>query len=150
MAEAVTINEKEYIFDLNRENYRKYVLQDYEYATIQTKLASMATEKSQEKSKKGEEISKEIIGKSVAEAIIENDVTLLQQITMVKHEKIFFASLIKNYPTITQSESNELLDKAIEEYGDDEVAKLCNDLTARFAPKLKDDEPKKKMMRRTL
>ena len=30
MAEVVTINEKEYIFDLNRENYRKYVLQDYE------------------------------------------------------------------------------------------------------------------------
>ena len=84
MAEVVTINEKEYIFDLNRENYRKYVLQDYEYATIQTKLASMATEKSQEKSKKGDEISKEIIGKSVAEAIIEATPVISNPITLKK------------------------------------------------------------------
>lgn len=150
MAEVVTINEKEYIFDLNRENYRKYVLQDYEYATIQTKLASLTTAKTEEIKNKGEKIDKESIGKSLAEAIIENDVTLMQQIKMITQEKIFFASLIKNYPEITVDESNEILGLAIEEFGEEEVDELCNDLTARFAPKSKEDEPKKKMLRRKL
>lgn len=150
MAEVVTINEKEYIFDLNRENYRKYVLQDYEYATIQTKLASLTTDKTQKKSNNGEEINEETVGKTLAEAILENDVTLMQQIKMIEQEKIFFASLIKNYPEITVEESNEILDLAIDEFGREQVAELCNDLTSRFAPKLKEDEPKKKMLRRKL
>ena len=150
MAEVVTINEKEYIFDLNRENYRKYVLQDYEYATIQTKLASLTTAKTEESKNKYEEIDEESVGKSLAEAILENDVTLFQQIKMIEQEKIFFASLIKNYPEITVEESNEILDLAIGEFGKDQVAELCNDLTARFVPKLKEDEPKKKMLRRKL
>ena len=150
MAEVVTINEKEYIFDLNRENYRKYVLQDYEYATIQTKLASLTTDKTQKKSNNGEEIDEETVGKTLAEAILENDVTLMQQIKMIEQEKVFFASLIKNYPEITVEESNEILDLAIDEFGREQVAELCNDLTARFAPKLKEGEPKKKMLRRKL
>ena len=79
MAEVVTINEKEYIFDLNRENYRKYVLQDYEYATIQTKLASLTTAKAEESKNKGEEIDNikskiENLNKADLEAYYNSDI----------------------------------------------------------------------------
>jgi hypothetical protein len=150
MAEVVTINEKEYIFDLNRENYRKYVLQDYEYATIQTKLASLTTAKTEEARDKGETIDEQTVGRNLAEVFLEEDVTLMQQIKMIEQEKVFYASLIKNYPEITIEESNNILDMAIEEFGNDQVSELCDDLKAKFAPKLKEDEPKKKMLRRKL
>ena len=149
MAEVVTINDKEYIFDLNRENYRRYVLQDFEYATIQTKLASLTKVKTENGNIDKENAEKEVV-RNIAEVIIENDITLMQQIKMIEQEKVFFASLIKNYPIITVEESNEILDNAIEEYGSEEVANLCNDLTARFAPKLKENEPKKKMLRKKM
>jgi hypothetical protein len=141
MAIAITINENEYTFDLTRENYRKYVLQDAEYSAIQTKLGQL----SRSKGAKGK--TQDEVAISVAEIILENDATLVKQITMIEQEKLFFASLVKNYPTITVEKSNELLDMAIQEYGEEEVAELCKDLTANFTQV---GEPKKKMVRRVI
>lgn len=143
MAVAIEIKEKEYVFELNRMNYRKYVLQDPEYSAIQTKLASLAREKKVQ----GE--STENATKAVAELIFERDVTLLQQITMVEQEKIFYASLILNQPDITVEKAVELLDLALEEYGEEEVGELCRELTANFTPKGEKTE-KKKMVRRVV
>lgn len=142
MALAISINEQEYTFDLNRENYRKYVLQDPEYSAIQTKLGQL----SRSKGVKGKNQNE--VALSVAEIILENDATLIKQITMIEQEKIFFASLVKNYPEITVEQSNELLDMAIKEYGEEEVAELCKDLTANFIQV--GEEPKKKMVRRVI
>ena len=142
MALAISINEQEYTFDLNRENYRKYVLQDPEYSAIQTKLGQL----SRSKGVKGKNQNE--VALSVAEIILENDATLIKQITMIEKEKIFFASLVKNYPEITVEQSNELLDMAIKEYGEEEVAELCKDLTANFIQV--GEEPKKKMVRRVI
>lgn len=142
MAIAISINEKEYLFNLSRENYRKYVLEDYEYSAIQNKLAKLSMAKGITGESEGE------IAKSVAEVILENDVLLMREINMIEQEKIFFASLVENYPKITQKESNDLLDKAISEYGTDEVALLCKDLTANFIPV--GEKSKKKMVRRVV
>ena len=142
MAIAIEINEKEYTFDLSRENYRKYVLHDPEYSAIQNKLAQLSMSKGVKGKNEGE------IAKSVAEIIVENDVLLVREINMIEQEKIFFASLIKNYPDITVEKSNELLDMAIKEYGEEEVASLCKDLTANFIQV--GEQPKKKMMRRVI
>lgn len=143
MAVAIEIKGQEYVFELNRMNYRKYVLQDVEYSAIQTKLASLAREKKVQ----GE--SAETATKAVAELIFERDVTLLQQITMVEQEKIFYASLILNQPDITVEKAVELLDLALEEYGEEEVGELCRELTANFTPKGEKTE-KKKMVRRVV
>jgi hypothetical protein len=143
MAVAIEIKGQEYVFELNRMNYRKYVLQDTEYSAIQTKLASLAREKKVQ----GE--STENATKAVAELIFERDVTLLQQITMVEQEKIFYASLILNQPDITVEKAVELLDLALEEYGEEEVGELCRELTANFTPKGEKTE-KKKMVRRVV
>lgn len=142
MAIAININDKEYTFDLNRENYRKYVLQDAEYSSIQTKLGQLS------RSKGANGKTQDEVALSVAEIILENDATLIKQITMIEQEKIFFASLVKNYPNISVEESNELLDKAIIEYGEEEVAELCKDLTANFIQV--GEEPKKKMIKRVI
>ena len=142
MAIAIEINEKEYIFDLNRENYRRYVLHDKEYSAIQTKLAQLSMAKGVQGENQGE------ITKSIAEIIIENDVSLLSEINMIEQEKIFFASLIKNYPDITVEKSNELLDMAISEYGNEEVSKLCKDLTENFIQV--GAKPKKQMVKRVI
>jgi hypothetical protein len=142
MAIAITINEKEYTFDLNRENYRKYVLQDPEYSAIQTKLGQLS------RSKGAKGANEQEVALSVAEIILENDVTLLKQITMIEQEKIFFASLVKNYPKMSVDKSNQLLDLAIKEYGEEEVAELCKELTANFTQV--GETPKKKMVRRVI
>lgn len=142
MAIAITINEKEYTFDLNRENYRKYVLQDAEYSAIQTKLGQL----SRLKGVKGN--NEQEVALSVAEIILENDVTLLQQITMIEQEKIFFASLVKNYPKMSVEKSNQLLDLAIKEYGEDEVTELCKELKSNFTQV--GETPKKKMVKRII
>lgn len=142
MAIAISINEKEYTFDLNRENYRKYVLQDPEYSAIQTKLGQL----SRSKGAKGK--NEEEVALSVAEIILENDATLIEQITMIEQEKIFFASLVKNYNDMTVEKSNELLDMAIMEYGKEEVSSFCKDLTANFIQVGK--ETKKKMVKRII
>ena len=143
MAVAIEIKGQEYVFELNRMNYRKYVLQDVEYSAIQTKLASLA----REKNVRGK--STENATKAVAELIFERDVTLLQQITMVEQEKIFYASLLLNQPDITVEKAVELLDLAIDEYGEEEVGELCRELTANFTPKGEKTE-KKKMVRRVV
>lgn len=140
MAIAIEINEKEYTFDLSRENYRKYVLHDKEYSAIQNKLAQLSMAKGVKGENEGE------IAKSVAEIIIENDILLMREINMIEQEKIFFASLIKNYPNMSVEKSNELLDMAINEYGEEEVATLCKDLTANFIQV--GQKPKKQMVRR--
>ena len=142
MALAITINDKEYTFELNRENYRKYVLQDAEYSAIQTKLGQLSRSKGVKGNNQNE------VALSVAEIILENDATLIKQITMIEQEKIFFASLVKNYPKMTVEKSNELLDMAIKEYGEEEVAELCKDLTANFIQV--GEEPKKKMVKRVV
>lgn len=140
MAIQISINEQDYTFELNRENYRKYVLQDPEYSAIQTKLGQLSRTKGAKGNNQNE------VALSVAEIILENDATLVKQIIMIEQEKIFFASLVKNYPTITVEKSNELLDLAIKEYGEEEVSALCKDLTANFIQV--GEEPKKKMVRR--
>ena len=142
MAIQISINEQDYTFDLNRENYRKYVLQDPEYSAIQTKLGQL----SRLKGVKGKDQNE--VALSVAEIILENDATLIKQITMIEQEKIFFASLVKTYPEISVEKSNELLDMAIIEYGEEEVAELCKELTANFIQV--GEAPKKKMVRRVI
>ena len=143
MAVAIEIKGQEYVFELNRMNYRKYVLQDPEYSAIQTKLAGLA--KSESLQGKNEKDAT----KAVADLILENDVTLLQQITMIEQEKIFYASLLMHQPETTVAEAVELLEAALEEYGDEEVGELCRELTANFIPKGEKTE-KKKMVRRVV
>lgn len=129
MAIAISINEKEYIFDLDRENYRKFVLQDAEYSAIQGRLGKLGNIISLNNKK---EIDEEEVQNKVSNIILEQDATLYQQLAMVEQEKIFYASLVKNYPKMTAKESNVLLDLAITEYGFDEVESLCKELTQNF------------------
>lgn len=127
MAIAIEINEKEYVFDLNRENYRKYVLQDAEYSAIQGRLGKLGNLIRGSKENDDEEVQKKL-----SNIILENDATLYQQLAMIEQEKIFYASLLTNYPKMTIDESNNLLNSAINEYGFDEVDALCKDLTQNF------------------
>lgn len=154
MAIAITIGEKDYTFELDRTNYRKFVLEDEEYAKIQTKIAGLTKAKkdnlaTQAKLKKlNDEQIEEMATNAVADAIYEHDITLLQQINLITQEKVWFASLVKHQPTMTRENALELLELATSEYGGEEVAKLCNDLTKNFTQRV--EKPKKQMIRRVV
>ena len=63
-------------------------------------------------------------------------------------EQVFYYSLLINQPEITNEQAIELLDIAIEEYGNEAVSELCSKMTENFTQS--GEKPKKKMVMRVI
>jgi predicted transcriptional regulator len=126
---TIDIGGKDYIFEMNRMTYKR-LLADEEYAKMQNEIANRV----KEAKSKSETTSN----------VFNSDVTALMLSRMVMQEQTFYYSLLINQPEMTNEEAIELLDSAIEEYGNEAVSELCSKLTENFIHT--GEEPKKKMV----
>lgn len=129
---TIEIEGKDYTFEMNRAIYKK-LLADEEYSKMQNELSK----KVKGKDLKNEKEMNEMFGEDISKILLQN---------LIMEEKIFYFSLLTNHSDMTMEKSSMLLDKAIEEYGSEEVSNLCNTIMGNFTQR--EDKPKKKMVMR--
>lgn len=129
---TIEIDGKDYTFEMNRAIYKK-LLADEEYSKMQNELSK----KIKGKDLKNEKEMNEMFGEDISKILLQN---------LIMEEKIFYFSLLTNHSDMTMEKSSMLLDKAIEEYGSEEVSNLCNTIMGNFTQR--EDKPKKKMVMR--
>jgi hypothetical protein len=132
---TIEIKGTDYTFEMNRAMYKK-LLADEDYARVQNEISKQVQAKANAK-KNQEEIEEDLIYDNVSAMVLRN---------MVMEEQLFYYGLLSNQPTITKEEALNILESAIFEYGDREVAGLCSKLMENFTPV--GEEPKKKMVMR--
>lgn len=114
---TVEIGEKDYSFEMNRAVFKR-LLADEQYAKMQNEVL----EQSKEDNNSSE--------------------TLLRNLIM--QEQIFYYALLTNHPKMTQTAASNLLDKAYDEYGLEEVNNLISTLIENFTQR--ENQPRKKMV----
>lgn len=129
---TIEIDGKDYTFEMNRASYKK-LLEDEEYSKMQNELSKRI----KGKDIKNEKEINEMFGEDISKVLLQN---------LIMEEKVFYFSLITNHSDMTMEKSSMLLDKAIEEYGSEEVSNLCNTIMGNFTQR--EDKPKKKMIMR--
>ena len=140
---TIDINDKDYTFEMNRSVYYKQLLQDEEYAKMQSEISKMAKEKNINE-KNADKVAKDI-EKEVQEELENGKLaeTLLRN--MVWEEQVFCHSLTTNHPELSWEERIALLDSAYDIYGQEAVTKLTMKLMENFIQR--GDQKKKMVMK---
>lgn len=137
---TIEIGGKDYTFEMNRSIYKR-LLADEEYAKMQNELTKKLGNKNVKNGK-----DKDKLQKQIQEQMIDEDISKVILQNLIMEEKIFYFSLLTNHSDMTMESSSVLMDKAIEEYGSNEVSNLCNTIMENFTQR--EEKPKKKMVMR--
>jgi Cdc6-like AAA superfamily ATPase len=115
-------------------------LADEEYAKMQNEISKRLKNKDfnkENKKKLQEEIGAEMLDDNISALILSN---------LVMQEQTFYYALTTNHKDMTMEQASELLDVAIEEYGNEAITELCSTLMENFTQR--GEQPKKKMVMR--